>query len=300
MEFGRVTTNANTVLVLGGQFDPASACFVGSTAEEAARRFFVDVAFSRPKGFCRKRAPSSRRSLRSALSRSLPSRRRVWCCWPTTRNSAARVVQGVGYQADPRSNHGCGHDGGRPGAGGAAWRRCTGRACGAVAGGSLVASPSGSSLKCPCELAISRTGDAMRFEMKMPDLAATESEIRIARWIVQPGQKVERGQPLLEVETDKATMEVESVVSGVLEEVRCQADEIGVRRPGNRGAGSGDGARSRAAGRDSREAECALRAAVSGICPAVGDRLRRAARSACSHETGPPALPRDCRRPAFR
>ena len=65
----------------------------------------------------------------------------------------------------------------------------------------------------------------MRFEMKMPDLATTDSEIRIARWFVETGQSVERGQPLLEVETDKATMEVESVVSGVLAEVRFPADE---------------------------------------------------------------------------
>ena len=40
--------------------------------------------------------------------------------------------------------------------------------------------------------------------------------------VVETGQKVERGQPLLEVETDKATMEVESVVSGVLAEVRSR------------------------------------------------------------------------------
>jgi pyruvate dehydrogenase E2 component (dihydrolipoamide acetyltransferase) len=64
----------------------------------------------------------------------------------------------------------------------------------------------------------------MRFEMTMPDLAATESEIRIARWFIQPGQKVERGQPLVEVETDKATMEIESVASGVLMEVLAQVD----------------------------------------------------------------------------
>jgi len=50
----------------------------------------------------------------------------------------------------------------------------------------------------------------MRLEMKMPDLATNESEIRIVRWLVEPGQEVQRGQPLLEVETDKATMEVES------------------------------------------------------------------------------------------
>ena len=67
--------------------------------------------------------------------------------------------------------------------------------------------------------------DDMRFEMKMPDLATTDSEIRIVRWIVGLGQKVERGQPLVEVETDKATMEVESAVSGVLQEVRSPAGE---------------------------------------------------------------------------
>jgi pyruvate dehydrogenase E2 component (dihydrolipoamide acetyltransferase) len=66
----------------------------------------------------------------------------------------------------------------------------------------------------------------MRFQMKMPDLAATESEIRIVRWLIQPGEKIERGQPIVEVETDKATVEVESAVSGVLEEVRSQADEV--------------------------------------------------------------------------
>jgi pyruvate dehydrogenase E2 component (dihydrolipoamide acetyltransferase) len=43
------------------------------------------------------------------------------------------------------------------------------------------------------------------------------------RWLVEPGQKVDRGQPLVEVETDKATMEVESVVGGVLAEVRAEA-----------------------------------------------------------------------------
>ena len=65
----------------------------------------------------------------------------------------------------------------------------------------------------------------MRFEMKMPDLATTDSEIRIVRWMIEPGQRIERGQPLLEVETDKASMEVESVASGVLVEVRAAAEK---------------------------------------------------------------------------
>ena len=66
----------------------------------------------------------------------------------------------------------------------------------------------------------------MRFEMKMPDLAATESEIRIGKWLIEPGQKIERGQPLVEVETDKATMEVESAVSGVLAEILSPEEDV--------------------------------------------------------------------------
>jgi DeoR family transcriptional regulator, L-fucose operon activator len=49
MEFSRGTEN--TVFSLGGQFDPGSMCFVGPTTEEAARRFFVDIAFLSTKGF---------------------------------------------------------------------------------------------------------------------------------------------------------------------------------------------------------------------------------------------------------
>jgi DeoR/GlpR family transcriptional regulator of sugar metabolism len=51
MELGRMKENAHTVFALGGQFDPATACLVGPTAEEAARRFFVDIAFFSTKGF---------------------------------------------------------------------------------------------------------------------------------------------------------------------------------------------------------------------------------------------------------
>lgn len=64
-----------------------------------------------------------------------------------------------------------------------------------------------------------------RIEMKMPDLATNEPTIRLVRWLVEPGQAVDRGQPLLEVETDKSTMEVESFATGVLKEVCFQAND---------------------------------------------------------------------------
>ena len=53
----------------------------------------------------------------------------------------------------------------------------------------------------------------------MPPLGQTSDELRIAAWRKAPGDTVVLGEPLLEVETDKATLEVEAVASGTLLEV---------------------------------------------------------------------------------
>ncbi len=67
----------------------------------------------------------------------------------------------------------------------------------------------------------------MDVEMRMPDLATTGSPIKVLRWLVEVGQSVQRGEPLLEVETDKAVMQVESVISGRLSSVSANAgDEV--------------------------------------------------------------------------
>jgi pyruvate/2-oxoglutarate dehydrogenase complex dihydrolipoamide acyltransferase (E2) component len=59
----------------------------------------------------------------------------------------------------------------------------------------------------------------------MPDLSATEgSDILVRRWLVAEGARVKRGQPLLEVETDKATTEVESLATGVVTEILARSD----------------------------------------------------------------------------
>ena len=54
--------------------------------------------------------------------------------------------------------------------------------------------------------------------MKMPDLATTGSAMTLLKWLVEPGQAVQRGQMLVEVETDKAAMEVESIATGIFRE----------------------------------------------------------------------------------
>ena len=59
----------------------------------------------------------------------------------------------------------------------------------------------------------------------MPDLNATEgSDIVVRRWLVAVGARVKRGQALLEVETDKATTEVESAATGTVAEILAGPD----------------------------------------------------------------------------
>jgi pyruvate/2-oxoglutarate dehydrogenase complex dihydrolipoamide acyltransferase (E2) component len=66
----------------------------------------------------------------------------------------------------------------------------------------------------------------MEIKMKMPDLATNEGEeLGVARWIASVGDSVRRGEPLLEVETDKATQEVECIATGVLQSILVQAGE---------------------------------------------------------------------------
>jgi pyruvate dehydrogenase E2 component (dihydrolipoamide acetyltransferase) len=66
----------------------------------------------------------------------------------------------------------------------------------------------------------------MDVNMKMPDLATNEgADIAVGRWLVEVGQTVKRGQPVLEVETDKAVQEVECIVSGTLKTIHVPAGQ---------------------------------------------------------------------------
>ena len=62
--------------------------------------------------------------------------------------------------------------------------------------------------------------------VRMPALGQTSDELRIISWLKKEGDLVEQGEPLLEVETDKVTLEVESFTSGILRKIVHQADEV--------------------------------------------------------------------------
>ncbi|HEY1506762.1 MAG TPA: pyruvate dehydrogenase complex E1 component subunit beta [Stellaceae bacterium] len=59
----------------------------------------------------------------------------------------------------------------------------------------------------------------MPIEVLMPALSPTMTEGKIAKWHKQPGDKVKAGDVLAEIETDKATMEMEAVDEGTMAKI---------------------------------------------------------------------------------
>jgi pyruvate dehydrogenase E2 component (dihydrolipoamide acetyltransferase) len=59
----------------------------------------------------------------------------------------------------------------------------------------------------------------------MPALGQTSDELVLLAWLKSAGEEVVEGEPLLEVETDKATLEVEAAVSGTLLAVVCDVGQ---------------------------------------------------------------------------
>src|SRR3989442_4883993 len=60
------------------------------------------------------------------------------------------------------------------------------------------------------------------FELKMPKLGESVTEGTIGKWLKQPGEKVNKYDLLVEVQTDKVNTEIPSPVSGTLKEVKVQ------------------------------------------------------------------------------
>lgn len=73
----------------------------------------------------------------------------------------------------------------------------------------------------------------------MPELAESVVEGEIVKWLVAEGEPVQEDQPLLEVMTDKVTVEIPSPLEGVLEaHLAAEGDvvRVGAPWPGSRAA----------------------------------------------------------------
>lgn len=69
----------------------------------------------------------------------------------------------------------------------------------------------------------------MAIEITMPALSPTMEEGTLAKWNVKIGDTVEAGDIIAEIETDKATMEVEAVDEGVVAQILVEAGSEGVK-----------------------------------------------------------------------
>jgi pyruvate/2-oxoglutarate dehydrogenase complex dihydrolipoamide acyltransferase (E2) component len=66
-------------------------------------------------------------------------------------------------------------------------------------------------------------------DILMPALSPTMEEGTLAKWLVKAGDTVSSGQVIAEIETDKATMEVEAVDEGVVDALLVEAGTEGVK-----------------------------------------------------------------------
>ena len=69
----------------------------------------------------------------------------------------------------------------------------------------------------------------MPIEILMPALSPTMTEGNLAKWVKKEGDKIKSGDVIAEIETDKATMEVEAVDEGVMGKILVAEGAQGVK-----------------------------------------------------------------------
>jgi pyruvate dehydrogenase E2 component (dihydrolipoamide acetyltransferase) len=66
----------------------------------------------------------------------------------------------------------------------------------------------------------------MAYEFKLPDLGEGVREGEIARWLVEVGQEIAEDEPLVEIQTDKTTVEIPSPAAGQVAQILVEEGEL--------------------------------------------------------------------------
>ncbi len=163
--------------------------------------------------------------------------------------------------------------------------------------GRVVDRRAGRSLRCLTRLAARDptagrdAEERMASEVLMPALSPTMTEGKLARWVKSEGDTVRAGDVIAEIETDKATMEVEAVDEGTLAKILVPegTEDVAVNTPIALIAGEGEESSTRrdprrprtgpagARRRPARRGEAAAAAARAGAPARAGGRRRPAA-----------------------
>jgi pyruvate dehydrogenase E2 component (dihydrolipoamide acetyltransferase) len=140
----------------------------------------------------------------------------------------------------------------------------------------------------------------MPINITMPALSPTMEEGNLAKWLVKEGDKVAPGDVLAEIETDKATMEVEAVDEGTVAKIVVPAGTEGVKVNAVIAvlAGEGEDASQAAKGADAGKAEAKPEKAEAmpekaPTSPSRGGRAEGAGGGNGSSPTPTPALRTD-------
>jgi len=89
---------------------------------------------------------------------------------------------------------------------------------------SAAPAPAAAPQKAPAAMPAASTGANLEF--KLPDIGEGIAEGEIVQWLVSEGEAVEEHQPVVEVMTDKATVEIPAPASGTIGKLRVQAGEV--------------------------------------------------------------------------
>ena len=125
-------------------------------------------------------------------------------------------------------------------------------------------------------------------EVNMPRLSDTMQEGTIARWLKKQGDAITKGEVIAEIETDKATMDLESYSVGTLEKILVQEGEtvpIG-QAIALIGSGSGGGASAQ-----KQAADVKADVAATPASPAQSDRPQQAQTAAAQAAPATPTAP---------
>ncbi|MGZ3742758.1 MAG: 2-oxo acid dehydrogenase subunit E2 [Pseudobdellovibrionaceae bacterium] len=92
--------------------------------------------------------------------------------------------------------------------------------------GTAKPAPSPAPTPAPSPAAASTSGNSGSTPVKLPELGEGVSEGELVKWLVKPGDAVKADQPVAEVMTDKATVEVPTPAAGRVKELKFKAGEV--------------------------------------------------------------------------
>ena len=123
-------------------------------------------------------------------------------------------------------------------------------------------------------------------EIRVPTLGESVTEATIGRWFKKPGEAVKADEPLLELETDKVTLEVNAPAAGVLSEITAKDGEtvspgalLGQITAGGAGAAAAPAAAAPASAAAPAAPKAAPAAAAGSSMPAAPSAAKLAAES---------------------